>query len=233
MFRYAFLRLFAERRQLLWSFSDLRGHLRALFPDLSMGTTSAPETAPWYLVEDTANVDALLESGKWAWVGYFQDAAAFETIYEGRDCILGWYTQSAEAREKAKVFWAERKGVCCVNVRGGDFLPRGVGIGPEWYARAFDFARSRLGSSVAFQAVTDDPAYARKVLGPDVPIYHESPAYDFALLTEAPAIIQSNSTFCWWASFLNSTRLVVTPTGKGKMWHTFSRAAGRMGWSLL
>jgi hypothetical protein len=233
MFRYAFLRLFAEQRGIAWDYFDVRGYLKEIFPALLLGSGPSPKVSDWYFIKRSSEAAQLLEAGIWAWTGFFQDDFALDLLHSKRDRVLSWYTQPVAERARAKSFWSARKGACCVNVRGGDFLPRGAGMGSEWYVRAVDAARAELGSSVAFEAVTDDPAYARKVLGPDVRIHHESAAADFAMLTEAPALIQSNSTFCWWASYLNSSRLILSPTGRGKSWGPWQWSVRNIGWRLI
>jgi hypothetical protein len=233
MFRYAFLRLFAEKRGLEWNYLDLKGHLKELYPTLTMGTGPSSKHVDWHFVEDSSEADSLLSSGKRFWTGNFQDSHALETIHSEASRVKGWFTQEPEVVRLAKQFWDERVGTCCVNVRGREFVTRGLAVQGEWYRKAMELVRGELGSDIKFEAVTDDPEHAHDIVGSGIPAQHVSPASDFALLTFAPAIIQSNSTFCWWASYLNHGRPVFSPDLRGKMWNPWLWGVSRLGWRVV
>lgn len=116
--------------------------------------------------------------------------------------------------------------VCLVHVRGGDFKSlKNTALGAEYYRNSVAYVRSKFGVD-KFMAITDDVNYAKGLLPQDVEISKETSYLlrsrnqarhhigvnlerDFFCLTQAKYLIISNSSFAWWAAFLNTKCCVV------------------------
>jgi Glycosyl transferase family 11 len=101
-------------------------------------------------------------------------------------------------------------GYVCAHVRLTDFFTYrdDVTLSPDYYLRALDTLSPRL--QVVF--VSDDISTVRNTLS-DVPAAFESndEITDFLLLRYATAVISGNSSFSWWASWLNEEGHVIAP----------------------
>jgi hypothetical protein len=124
---------------------------------------------------------------------------------------------------------------CLIHVRGGDFknlIP--IKIWQEYYRHSMEYIDT-IAKSVQFKCVTDDPTYARILLGDSIEILGSSlldladsrraPHHlggpievDFKYLNSAKYLIIPNSSFSWWAAYLNRVRkIVIAP----KYWALF------------
>ncbi len=114
-----------------------------------------------------------------------------------------------------------------LHVRRGDYLPAPGeedfhGTCPrEYYDAAMKLVTARLGSEVELFVFSDDIAWTRENIRYDVPtVYVDWNAgrdyEDFRLMSACRALIIANSTFSWWAGWLNPDpdKVVVAP----KVW---------------
>lgn len=125
--------------------------------------------------------------------------------------------------------------VCLIHVRGGDFKNlKNTALGPDYYNNSITYLRSTFGVN-RFVAITDDASYAESILPKDVKIFeglylsrnnHQARHHigndvegDFLALMQAEYLIISNSSFCWWAAFLNTRRQVVVAP---KFWAAYN-----------
>ncbi len=122
--------------------------------------------------------------------GLFQS----EKYFYGRESELGqWIRLSEEMNEKSLQY----AGICVVNIRGGEYKRHKNLILPKSYwASAIKNIRQSKGFD-KFLIVTDDRAYARKLL-PDYPILEGGIAECFAALYGAGCLIVSNSSFSYF-----------------------------------
>jgi Glycosyl transferase family 11 len=106
--------------------------------------------------------------------------------------------------------------VCVINFRGGDYK-----FSPQMYLHKKYWNDSinhikQINSSVKFIVITDDVAEA-KVFFPDYEVYHYNIADDFYVVSKAKYLIIANSTFSWWAAWLNdNSKFIIAP----KYWLT-------------
>lgn len=111
-----------------------------------------------------------------------------------------------------------------LHVRRGDYLPVPGeedfhGTCPrEYYDAAMKLAVARLGPQAELFVFSDDMAWTRENIRYDVPtVYVDWNAgrdyEDFRLMSACRALIIANSTFSWWAGWLNPhpDKLVVAP----------------------
>lgn len=96
-----------------------------------------------------------------------------------------------------------RDGYLAAHVRLTDFFTYrdDVTLPPGYYRRALD----RLEPDLPVVVVSDEPDRVRAVLGSDPRIRIEAneEIVDFLLLRHANGLITSNSSFAWWAAWLN------------------------------
>ena len=111
------------------------------------------------------------------------------------------------------------KNTCVVHVRGGDFSKILDVFLPASYYRKSMRELKKINPLIEFKCVTDDPYVARKVLG-DIEFIGSAHSgnldkrrashhgegnagEDFLALMAAHYVIIPNSSFSWWATFLN------------------------------
>lgn len=128
--------------------------------------------------------------------------------------------------------------VCVVHLRLGDFMQSKAFLPIQYYKDAMQHIRS-INPDITFHCVTDQKETAEKLL-PGVSVigsalldksdtnkaghHHGGPVgIDFSLLKHAHYLIIPNSSFSWWAAYLNTNKkIVVAP----KYWARFNIADG-------
>ncbi len=150
-----------------------------------------------------------------------------------RNDVLTWMTI-----KPAYTQYKTDPNVCIIHLRCGDFMRSKAFLPIEYYKNAMEYVRS-IDKDVVFQCVTDQKSVAEKVL-PGVAVigsavldmedekkaghHHGGPiGIDFCLLKNARYLIIPNSSFSWWAAYLNTEKkIVVAP----KYWARFNIADG-------
>lgn len=150
-----------------------------------------------------------------------------------RKDILNWITVKKEYSA-----YQPEPDVCLIHLRLGDFRQHQAFLPIEYYKNAMDYIRS-LKSDVFFQCVTDQKELAEEML-PGIKVvgssllnqkdehradhHHGGPiGIDFSLLMNAQYLIIPNSSFSWWAAYLNRVKkAVIAP----KYWARFNIADG-------
>ncbi len=108
---------------------------------------------------------------------------------------------------------------CVINVRGGDYIDLAPHfLLPSSYYEEAKVKMLSINPDLQFIVVTDDPDRARNLF-PDYPIIREGVHSDFLLLYTAKYFIIANSTFSWWAAWLNEDNTVIAPKG----WLNYNR----------
>ncbi len=151
-----------------------------------------------------------------------------------RSKILTWIKVKNKGR-----FFKQSGNECIIHIRGGDFsgitdvlLPR------EYYINAMEQIR-KIDRDVNFYCVTDDPKFAARII-PKVKIIGSSEvnmddpykakhhiggpvSVDFRIMMNARYLVISNSSFSWWAAYLNNrVRKIIAP----KYWASFNKSNG-------
>jgi|APCry1669189472_1035225.scaffolds.fasta_scaffold27652_2 hypothetical protein len=100
---------------------------------------------------------------------------------------------------------------CVINFRGGDFQNSPLlFLNPKFYVDAVNHMK-KINPAMKFIIVTDDPPTARRYLQ-GFPVYHFSIAEDWLIVNRAKYLIIANSTFSWWAAWLNNNcQFVIAP----------------------
>ena len=110
----------------------------------------------------------------------------------------------------------------CVQVRRGDYVTdpktslehRTFGL--EYYDKAFEFLKTKVANPILF-VFSDDIEWCKNNLKPDLPVFFFDPAMpdyeDFALAVKCKHDIIANSSFGFWAAWLNDNpgKIVIAP----------------------
>lgn len=102
--------------------------------------------------------------------------------------------------------------VCVLNMRGGEYrsIPK-VLLGDGYWRKAMDIMKG-INPDMKFICVTDDINLAQSLLPKDVRCIHVDIGFDFYVVNNAKYLIISNSTFSWWAAWLNTkTNKTIAP----------------------
>ena len=149
-----------------------------------------------------------------------------------RKDILSWITIRDDYKKRCD------PNTCIIHLRCGDFLKTEAFLPITYYNRAMEKVRE-ISKDVTFFCVTDQKDVAEKML-PGVKIigsallnskdssmashHHGGPiGIDFCLLMTADYLIIPNSSFSWWAAYLNTNKkIVIAP----KYWARYNAADG-------
>jgi len=155
--------------------------------------------------------------------GFWQSERYFESISaQLRDEFT--IVREQDPRSAACLARIRRSNSIGLHVRRGDYLVargeedfHGTCSG-EYYDAALKLVLSRLASDTELYVFSDDMAWARENIRYDLPTeyvdWNAGRDYeDLRLMSECRALIMANSTFSWWAGWLNPRpeKLVVAP----------------------
>lgn len=109
--------------------------------------------------------------------------------------------------------------ICFIHFRGGDYKNSNQFLPKEYY----DLAKSRMLSenpNMIFHVITDDIDLAKETFKNDIIIENSNDLFDFRVLKSAKYLIISNSTFSWWAGWLNDNKKLILAPEK---WYNFKK----------
>jgi len=130
------------------------------------------------------------------------------------------------------------KNTCVIHVRGGDFKGSPAILNSNYYSKAIEKIKL-INSEIKFYIVTDDINYCKAIL-PNIEIIGSSItgvsdnlkashhiggdiSLDFYILNQSEYVITSNSSFAWWAIWLNpNLKTVIAP----KYWARHNQSDG-------
>ena len=138
-------------------------------------------------------------------------------IFERKIDILKWFQINNEYRNKYNEHLKNLKieldeNTCVINFRGGEYknIPN-VMLRKEYWKGAID-QMLKINNNMKFIIVSDDPVCARSFMPFDIPCYHFDIGFDFYVVNQAKWLIISNSSFGWWAAWLNqNSKLTIAP----------------------
>jgi hypothetical protein len=113
--------------------------------------------------------------------------------------------------------------LCVINFRGGEYrsIPKVV-CRREYWRDSINHMLD-LNPNMKFILITDDPAYASSFMPFDIPTFHIDIGFDFYVVNQAKWLIISNSTFGWWAAWLNkNVNKILAP----KYWASHNHSDG-------
>lgn len=105
---------------------------------------------------------------------------------------------------------------CVINFRGGEYksIPNLIPSRDYWY-NCINYMK-RINPNMDFIIITDDPNCASAFI-PNVKCYHVDIGFDFYVVNKSRYLILSNSSFGWWAAWLNvRSNLTIAPKYFGR-----------------
>ena len=152
--------------------------------------------------------------------GYWQSERYFASV-AGQLREEFTIVRDQDARSAACLARIRRVPSIGLHVRRGDYLEEGAQHGTcslEYYAAALRLIEPRLGPCAELFVFSDDIAWAREHIRFDLPTVFvdwnaERNYEDLRLMSACRALVAANSTFSWWAGWLNerSDKVVVVP----------------------
>lgn len=140
---------------------------------------------------------------------------AFGGIYQCEDYIIerkneiyDWFKikenyQSRYLEEINNLGFNIDEDLCVINFRGGEYVGLSNVILRREYWRDAINSMLLVNPKMKFLVVTDDVNASKMYMPFDIPTIHGDIGFDFYVINEARWIIISNSTFGWWAAWLN------------------------------
>lgn len=141
--------------------------------------------------------------------GYFQTEKYFD-----QEKVRKWFKLKPSMESDQLILKYPIEEYCYIHLRGGDFnlipdysysLPR------EYFYRAIKKINEEKSIS-KFIVITDDVKYGHECF-PQYEILNNNILTDFNLINKAKYLIISNSSFAWWATWLNENNYVIAPKG--------------------
>lgn len=145
-------------------------------------------------------------------------------IYQSEDYIIDrkedirkWFEINSQYKAEYDKILIERgvifdDNLCVINFRGGEYrsIPN-VLVKREYWANAINHMRS-INPNMRFLLITDDPQCASSFMPMHIDAMHVNVGFDYYVVNQAKWVILSNSTFGWWAAWLNpNAKLILAP----------------------
>jgi hypothetical protein len=144
-----------------------------------------------------------------------------EYLLDRRNDILNWFSLKPEYKTSYEEKLLELnikldENLCVINFRGGEYknvlnlIPR-----RKYWQDSINYML-KMNPNMKFIIVTDDPPCAKDFIG-DFQCFHFDIGFDFFLVNQAKYLILPNSSFSWWAAWLNtSSKLTIAPLFWGR-----------------
>ena len=161
--------------------------------------------------------------------GAFGGVYQSENYFDGtEDKVRSWfkikeeYSNSYDEKLKENNIILDEN-TCVINFRGGEYrgIPNVV-CRREYWRDSINHMLS-LNPEMKFVVITDDPAFSNQFMPFEIPTYHFDIGLDFYIINKSKWLIISNSSFGWWASWLNLTaNKILAP----KYWSSHNNSNG-------
>ena len=153
--------------------------------------------------------------------GYWQSYKYLESI---KDVLAKELALKEPVDQKHKTILEKMRDTnsVCVQVRRGDYVTdpktssEHLACGLEYYDKAFELLKTKVANPILF-VFSDDIEWCKNNLKPDLPVFFSDPAMpdyeDFALAVRCKHDIIANSSFGFWAAWLNDNpgKIVIAP----------------------
>ena len=141
--------------------------------------------------------------------GYFQTEKYFKNY---RMDLLRMFTPKYPLSEDCRQYirYVQSCNSVAVHIRRGDYVRLGICLNASYYQKAFEFIEKRI-KGVIYFVFSDDLDYAKSMLKSISQSKFEYIEYDsknqtiddFFIMKSCKHIIMANSTYSWWAAWLN------------------------------
>ncbi len=249
MFQYAVCRTIAEKLGYEWGINPITSHdyfggqSQMTFMNVDFGkpvegiTTEYHETWKTLKHVDEVNITMLNESlyhigDNTIMLGH---NGAKGGIYQSEDYIIDrkedirkWYEINHLAKASFDSLLVENGVVldddlCVINFRGGEYksIPN-VLLNREYWKNAINNMKA-INPNMRFLLISDDIACAQAFMPFSMQALHINIGFDYYVVNQAKWLIISNSTFGWWAAWLNEkANKIIAP----KYWARYNVSDG-------
>jgi hypothetical protein len=139
--------------------------------------------------------------------GYFQSEKCFDN-----DKARQWFKLKPDSHTDELIAQYPIDQYCYINLRGTDVKELGCQkLSLDYYNLARNVVKSIV-SDIKFIVITDDIPFGHEYF-PEYSVMTNSVKTDFTLLNRAKYVILADSSFAWWAAWLNENNFVVAPHG--------------------
>lgn len=159
--------------------------------------------------------------------GYFQSAKYFDK-YRKKILSFLFYIDSSEKnylKKKYSVIFSEKKITVSLHIRREDNIKEPVPLvtpylwNTDYYQKSIAYFKNKFGTeNLKIVVISDDPLWSKEFMKktfPELkPLYpHEKDYLDLYLMSCCRHQIISNSSFSWWAAYLNTylDKIIVAP----------------------
>lgn len=156
--------------------------------------------------------------------GYFQSELFFNNIRDILLCDFSFPALQGQASYNCRNFIQSHPEVCSLHIRRGDYLSKNNNtvfkiLNLEYYEQAYLTLKNKIEKDLPIVVFSDDPEWAKANLTlPTTLYFHEGNSGkmaidDMHLMSICTHNIIANSTFSWWAAWLNknSQKIIVAP----------------------
>lgn len=229
MWQYAVCRTIAEKLGYEWGINPspshdyFNGQSQMTFMNVDFGKTVEgilhEYHEPWKTIThvDEVNVTTLNESlyriqdntillgDKGAKGGIYQSE---DYIIDRKEDIKKWFEIKSESKQTYDSLLSDMgitldDSLCVINFRGGEYrnIPN-VLLRREYWRDAINHMLS-INPNMRFLLITDDIQCANSFMPFPIQAIHVDVGFDYYVVNQAKWLIISNSTFGWWAAWLN------------------------------
>jgi len=207
MFEYAMCRTLGEAKGFDWCINPAQWVCNDLFNLSFGGRGGEPITKEYHetILEYDPRIwdieDGTLINGYFQSEQYFDNAKArkwFKLYPDGEATII---TEKYPIDE-----------YCYINLRGTDVKELGCQkLSLDYYRNAIEVIHT-IKPDLNFIVITDDIPFGKEYF-PDFPVMSNTVRTDFCALNRAKYVILADSSFAWWAAWLNQNNTVIAPHG--------------------
>lgn len=166
-----------------------------------------------YKFEEYGFDEAILElKGNYYLCGYFQSEKYFKSIAAQlrKDLII---KDDYLPKDTALIQKINQRQSIAIHIRRGDYIRNLSSMdahglcSKDYYTKSIDFLKNELGNDIHFYIFTDDEEWIKREMTWNIEstlVTGKSIIEDFYLMSLCKHNIIANSTFSWWAAWLNN-----------------------------
>lgn len=138
-------------------------------------------------------------------------------LIDRKNDILSWFKINDDYAKKCddhikQLGFSLDDDTCVINFRGGEYRGIPTVLLRKEYWRDSVEHMLKINPKMKFIIISDDPQCAQSYMPFNMPVHHVEIGFDFYVVNQAKWNIISNSTFGWWAAWLNQkTNKVIAP----------------------
>lgn len=207
-FQYALLRIIAEKNGYgFYIPEEAKQRLLRFFPNLDMGVDYFEEKYSYYEKHEQPFDPSIFNAKDGTYIhGFFQTDKYFEGF---EDKVKEWFKIEPLVIEE---------NTCYIHLRGTDYYKGWPYLPVQYYAGAMH-EMFKFEPRIKFKVVTDDRKAAKEYF-PEFEVISGNDVFDFTLMMSADHLIIANSSYSWWAAYLNeNAKIIMAP----KRWFNYNK----------